>query len=195
MRALKKCGSHPWIGMIPWNRKWQPAPVFLPGKFHGQRSLADYHPWGHKELDTTEHTHTHTHWNQISNCQHLSDHRKRKRIPKNICFCFIDYTKAFDYMDREKLWKILKEMGIPNHFTCLLMNLHVSQEAIVRTGHGAGSKLGKGYEKSVYCHPAYLTYMQNILCKMLGWMNHKLESKLLGEISSISDVWTIQLEW
>ena len=49
-------GFDPWVGKIPWKRKWQPAPVFWPGKFHGQRSLADYRPWGHKKLDMTEHT-------------------------------------------------------------------------------------------------------------------------------------------
>ena len=60
-------------------------------------------------------------------------------------------------------WKILKEMGIPNHLTCLLSNLYVAQEATVRNGHGTqtGSKLGKEYIKAVYCHPAYLTYMQS----------------------------------
>ena len=51
----------PWVGKVPWWRKWQPTPVFVPGKSHGQRSLADYSPWGCKESDTTEHTHTHTH--------------------------------------------------------------------------------------------------------------------------------------
>ena len=50
----KRCWFNPWLGKIPWRRIWQPAPIFLPGKFHGQRSLADYSPWGHKESDTTE---------------------------------------------------------------------------------------------------------------------------------------------
>ena len=57
-------GFSPWVGKIPWKMTWQPTPVFLPGKFHGHRSLAGYSPWGHKELDTTKatsHTHTHTH--------------------------------------------------------------------------------------------------------------------------------------
>ena len=59
-----QCRRHrfdPWIGKIPWRREWQPTPAFVPGKFHRQRSLADYSPWGCKELDTTEYTHTHTH--------------------------------------------------------------------------------------------------------------------------------------
>jgi len=64
------------------------------------------------------------------------DHRKTKRIPKTFYICFIDYTKNFDYMDHNKLWKILKEMGIPDHLTCLLRSLYVSREATVRTGYG-----------------------------------------------------------
>ena len=92
-------------------------------------------------------------------------------------------------MDHNKLWKILKEMGIPDHLTCLLRNLYAGQEATVRTGHGATGwfKIGKGI-KTVYCHPAYLTYMQSTSCEMLGWMNHKLESRFLGEISTTSDM-------
>ena len=82
-------------------------------------------------------------------------------------------------------WKILKEMGIPDHLTHLLRNLYAGQEAPVRTGHGqwTGSKLGKEYIKAVYCHPAYLTSMQRISCKILGLMKLKLESRLLAEIS------------
>ena len=62
--------------------------------------------------------------------------KKAKEFQKNIYFCFIDYTKAFDYVDHNKLWKNLKEMGIPDHLTCLLRNLYAGQEATVRTGHG-----------------------------------------------------------
>ena len=81
-------------------------------------------------------------------------------------------------------------MGIPNHLTCLLRNLYAGEEAMVRTGmeRQTGSKSGKEYVKAVYCHPAYLTYMQNTSREMLGWMKHKLESRLLGEISIISDM-------
>ena len=62
--------------------------------------------------------------------------KKAREFQKIIYFCFIDYAKAFDYVDYNKLWKILKEMGIPDHLTCLLRNLYASQEATVRTGHG-----------------------------------------------------------
>ena len=61
---------------------------------------------------------------------------KGSQFQKNIYFCFIDYAKAFDYVDHNKLWKILKEMGIPDHLTCLLRNLYAGQKAAVRTGHG-----------------------------------------------------------
>ena len=61
---------------------------------------------------------------------------KAREFQKNIYFCFIDYAKAFDYVDHNKLWKIPKEMGIPGHLTCLLRNLYAGQEASVRTGHG-----------------------------------------------------------
>ena len=73
------------------------------------------------------------------------DHRKTKQSQKNIYFCFIDYAKAFDYVDHLKLWKILK-MVIPDHLTCLLRNLYAGQEATVRTGHGTMDwfKIGKG---------------------------------------------------
>ena len=79
---------------------------------------------------------------------------KAREFQKNIYFSFIDYAKAFDCVDHKKLWNIFQEMGIPNHLTCLLRYLHAGQEATVRTGHGTGSKLGKEYVKTVYCHLA-----------------------------------------
>ena len=74
-----------------------------------------------------------------------------------------DYAKAFDSVGHNKLWKILIEMGIQDHLTCLLGNLYAGQEATVRTGHGTTDwfQIGKEYVKAVYCHPAYLTYMQS----------------------------------
>ena len=100
----------------------------------------------------------------------------------------MDYAKAFNCVSYNKLWKILKKMGIPGHLTCLLRNLYAGQEATVRTGHGTrtGSKLGKEYVKAVYYHTAYLIYMQSTLCEMLGWI--KLESRFSGEISTTSDM-------
>jgi len=81
-------------------------------------------------------------------------------------------------------------MGIPDHLAYLLRNLYAGQEATVRTGleQWTGSKLGKEYVKAVYCNLAYLTYMQSTPCEMPGWMKHKLESRLPGEISVTSDM-------
>ena len=90
---------------------------------------------------------------------------KAREFQKNICFCFIEYAKAFDCLDHNKLWKILKQMGIPHHLTCLLRNLYAGQEATVRTGYGTidSFQKEKEYVKAVYCHPAYLSYMQHTL--------------------------------
>ena len=86
--------------------------------------------------------------------EHLLDHRKSKRIPENIYFCFIDYAKAFDSSDHNTLWKILQEIGIQDHPTCLLRKLHEFQEAKVETymKQLTASTLGKEYDKTVYCH-------------------------------------------
>ena len=92
-------------------------------------------------------------------------------------------------MDHNKPQEILKEMETPYHLTCLLRNQYAGQEATVRTRHGTMDwfQIGKEYVKAVYCHPAYLTYMQSASCEMSGWMNHKPESRLPGEISITLD--------
>ena len=97
---------------------------------------------------------------------------KAREFQKNIYSCFIDYAKAFDCVDHNKLWIILKEIGIPEHLTCLLRNLYAGQETTeLDMKQWTGSKLGKEYIKAVYCHPAYLTYMQSAPCEMQSWMN------------------------
>ena len=98
---------------------------------------------------------------QISNIHWIIE--KAREFQKNIYFCFIDYAKAFDSVDHNKLWKILKEMGIPDHLTCLLRNLMQvrKQQLELDMEQKTGSKSGKEYVKAVYCHPAYLTYMQS----------------------------------
>ena len=110
---------------------------------------------------------------------------KVKEFQKTIYFCFIDYAKAFDCVDHNKLWKILKEMGIPDHLICLLRNLYAGQEATVRTGHGTTDwfQIGKGV-----CQSCNLTFMQSTSCEMPGWMKHKLESRLLGKITITLDM-------
>ena len=86
--------------------------------------------------------------------------KKTREFQKSIYFCFIDYAKAFDCVDHNNLWKILKEMGIPDHLTCLLRNLYVDQEATVRTGHGTTEwfQIGKGVRQGCILSPCFLTY-------------------------------------
>ena len=92
-------------------------------------------------------------------------------------------------MGHNKL-EVLKEMGIPDHLTCLLRSLYTGQEATVRIGYGT---MGKEYVKAIYFHPAYLTYMKSASYKMLGWMTHKLEPRLIEEISTTSKMQMIPL--
>ena len=92
---------------------------------------------------------------QIANIHWITE--KAREFQKNIYF-FIDYAKTFDCVDHNKLWKILQEMGIPDHLTCLLRNLYAGQQATVELDT---EQLGKEYVKAVYCHPDYLTYIQS----------------------------------
>ena len=117
----------------------------------------------------------------------LQREQENSRKKKNIYFCFNDCTKDFDSVYHNSLWKILKEMGTSDHLTCLLRNLYAGQEELDMEQQ-TSSKLGKEYIKVLYCHPVYLTYMQSTSCEMLAWMNHRRESRLLGEISITSDV-------
>ena len=88
---------------------------------------------------------------------------KAREFKKNIYFCFVDYAKVFDCVNHNTLWKILKEVGIPDHLTCLLRNLYTGQEERLEMDmeKQTGSKSGKEYVKAVNCHPAYLTYVQS----------------------------------
>ena len=91
---------------------------------------------------------------------------KAKEFQKNIYFCFIDYGKAFNYVDHNKLWKILREMGIPDHLTCLLRNLYAGQEAIVRTEHGTTDRfrIRKGLHQGCILSPClFILYAEYIM--------------------------------
>ena len=96
---------------------------------------------------------------QIANVRCIIE--KAREFQKNIYLCLINYAKSFDCVDHNRLWKALKEMGIPDQLTCLLRNLYVGQEATVGTLYGKliGSRLIKKYNRAVCCHPAFLTYM------------------------------------
>ena len=115
---------------------------------------------------------------------------KAREFQKNIYFCFIDYAKAFDCVDQNKLCKILREMGLPNHLICLLRNLYAGQEATVRTGHGTTDwfQIGKGVHQGCILSPCLFKYMQSTSRETLGWKKYKLESRLSGEISITSDM-------
>ena len=124
--------------------------------------------------------------------------KKAKAFQKNIYFCFIDYAKASDCVDHNKLWKILKEMGIPDHLTCILRNLYAGQEAVVRTGHGTTDwfQIGKGvHQGCILSSSLFNLYAEYTMRNPLGWRKHKLESRLLGEISITSDMQMIPLLW
>ena len=117
---------------------------------------------------------------QIANIRWIIE--KAREFQKNIYFCFTNYAKAFDCVDHNKLWKILKEMGIPDHLTCLMRHLYAGQKATVRTRHGTTDwfQIRKGVCQGCIQLPClfnlYAEYMR-------GWMKHKLELRLPGEIS------------
>ena len=122
--------------------------------------------------------------------------KKAREFEKNLYFCFVDYAKAFDCVDHNKLWKILKELGIPDHLTCLLRNLYAGQEATVGTGHETDwFQIGKGIRQGCIFSPCLLTYMQSTSGEMLDWKKHKLESRLPGEIPITSDMQMIPPLW
>ena len=95
---------------------------------------------------------------------------KKQEFQKNISFCFIDYAKAFDCVDHNKLWKILKEMGIPDHLTCLLRNLYAGEEATVRTGHGTTDwfQIGKGVRQGCILPPCLFNLFAEYIKRNAG---------------------------
>ena len=116
--------------------------------------------------------------------------KKRKSSRKNIYFCFIDYAKAFDCVDHKTQWEILKEMGIPDHLTCLLRNLYAGQEAIVRTGHGTTDwfQIGKGVRQGCILSPCLFTLYAEYIMRNPGLEEAQAGIKIVGEISITSDM-------
>ena len=96
--------------------------------------------------------------------------KKAREFQKNIYFCLIDYAKAFDCVDHSKLWKILKEMGIPDHLTCLFRNLYAGQEATVRTGHGTTDwfQIGKGVRQGCILSPCLFIFYAEYIMRNAG---------------------------
>src|SRR5574337_833339 len=107
---------------------------------------------------------------------------KAREFQKNIYVCFIDYTKAFDCVDHNKLWKILKEMGIPDPLTCLLRNLYAGQEATVRTGHGTTDwfQIGKGVHQSCISSPCLFNLYAEYIMRNTGLEEAQAEIKVAG---------------
>ena len=145
-----------WIQSLgPWRREWQPTSAFLPGKSHGRRSLVGYSPWSRKRVGHNMAT-------------------KQQQWGGNIC-CIsihqvIDYAKAFDCVDHNQLWKVLKEMGILDHLTCLFRNLYAGQEATVRTGHGTTDwfQIGKGVRQGCILSLCYFNFYAEYIMRNAG---------------------------
>ena len=126
--------------------------------------------------------------NQRPNCQHLADNRKSQSSRKTSTSALLTTPKPLTVWITTN-WKILEELGILDHLTCLLRNLYAGQKATeLHMEKQTGPKFVKEYVKATYCHPAYLTSMKSSSCEMLGWMKHKLESRLLGETSVTSHI-------
>ena len=115
---------------------------------------------------------------------------KAREFQKNICFCFIDYAKAFDYVDHNKLWKILQEMGIPDHLTCVLRNLYEGQEATIRTGYGTTDwcQIGKGVHQGCIFSPCLFNLYAEYIMRNAGLEETQAGIKMPGEISITSDM-------
>ena len=115
--------------------------------------------------------------------------KKGRKLQKNIYFCFIDYTKAFDCVDHNKLENSSTD-GIQDHLTCLLRNLNAGQEATVRTGHGKTDwfQIGKGVCQSCILSLCLFNLYAAYIMRVPAWMKHKLESRFFGEISITSDI-------
>ena len=122
---------------------------------------------------------------------------KAREFQKNIYFCFIDYAKAFDCVDHNKLWTILKEMGIPDHLTCLLRNLYAGQEATVRTGYGTTDwlQIGKGGHEGYILSQCLFNLYAEYIMRNAGLEEAQAESRLPGEIAITSDTQKIPPLW
>ena len=117
---------------------------------------------------------------QIANIHWMIE--KEREFHKNIYFCFIEYAKAFDCVDHNKLWKILKEMGIPDHLTCLLRNLYTGQEARVRTGHGSTHwfQIGRGGCQGCILSPCLFNFYAEYIMRCAGLEEAQAGIKIAG---------------
>ena len=138
---------------------------------HVNRELPDVQPGFRKGKETRD---------QIANICWII--KKAREFQKNIYFCFIDYAKAFDCVDPNKLWKILQEVGIPDHLTCRLRNLYASQEAIVRTGHGTTDwfQIGNGVRQGCILSPCLFNLYAEYIMRNAGLEEAQARIKIAG---------------
>ena len=117
---------------------------------------------------------------QIANIRWII--KKARELLKNVYFCFIDYAKAFNCVNHKKLWKILKEIGIPDHLTCLLRNLYAGQEATVKTGHGTTDwfQIGKGVCQDCIWSPCLFNFSAEYIMRNAGLDEAQTEIKITG---------------
>ena len=120
--------------------------------------------------------------NQRSNCQHLLDHWKSKRFPEKHLFLLYWVCQSLWSIDHNKLWKILKEMGLPDHLTCLLRNLYAGQEATVRTGHGRTDwfQIGKGVRQACILSPCLFNFYAEYIMRKAGLEEAQAGIKIAG---------------
>ena len=148
--STKECANHQTVALISHASNVILKILYARLQHHANQELPNVQAGFRKGRGTRD---------QIVNIHWVKE--KTRELQKNIYFCFIDYTKAFDCVDHNKLWKALTEMGIPDHLTCLLRNLYARQEATVRTLYEqlSGSGLRKQYNRAVCCPSGCLTYM------------------------------------
>ena len=132
---------------------------------------------------------------QIANIRWIME--ESREFQKNIYFCFVDYAKAFVCVDHNKLWKILKKMGIPEHLTCLLRDLYADQEATVRTGHGTTDclQIGKGVCQGCISSPCLFNLYAEYIMRNAGLDEAQAGVKIAGRISITSDMQMTPLLW
>jgi len=178
-RQCQKCSNYRTIALILHASKVMLTNLQARLQQYVNRELPDVQAGFRKGRGTRD---------QIANIRWIME--KAREFQKNIYFCFIDYTKAFDCVDHDKLWKILKEMRIPDHLIFPLRNLYAGQEATVRTVHGTTDwfQVGKEVHQGCIFSPCLFNLYAEYIMRNAGLEETQLESRLLGEITIASDM-------
>ena len=175
----KECSNYHTIAFISNTSKVMLEILQVRLQQNVNRELPDVHAGFRKGRGTRD---------QIANIRWII--KKAREFQKNIYFCLTDYANTFDCVDHNELWKILQEMGIPDHLICLLRNLYAGQETTVRTGRGTTDwfQIGKGVCQGCILSPCLFNLHTKYIMRNAVLYKHKLESRLLGEISITSDM-------